>query len=77
MGDAVDLNHEGRIASLEAKIDRAIPLIESIHADMVERNARWMFIHQTVKYLMWIAAGVASALGMAKSQAWFGQYPSH
>ena len=75
MGDAIDLNHEGRIAQLEAKIDRALPLIECIYADMMERKARWAFIHATVKYLMWVAAGVASALGMAKSQAWFGQYP--
>jgi len=77
MVDPIDLNHEGRIAQLEAKIDKVLPLIESIYADMIERNARWAFIHNSVKYLMWLAGGAASALGLAKANAWLGQYPGH
>lgn len=78
MGDDIDIYHEGRIVSLEVKMDRALPLIEDLHADMRDRKARWAIITNGIRYSAWISAGVATLLGFSKSESvasWLNAFP--
>ena len=74
----LDLKQEGRISTLEAKMDEALPLIKDLHGDLQARRARWHLVSASVKYVVWVIAGVVSFLGVSKSPAlseWLGQYP--
>lgn len=75
-----DIIHEGRIASLETKVDTMVPLIMELHSDMLGSRARWSLVSGSIRYVAWGGAGVASLLGFAKSPtvaSWLDAFPHH
>lgn len=75
-----DIIHEGRISSLETKVDTMVPLIMELHSDMLGRRARWSLVSGGIKYVAWCGAGLAGLLGFAKSAAvasWLDAFPHH
>lgn len=74
MGDVLtplNVQHEGRLSVVESKIDRIIPMVEDLHADMSARRARGDFLSNLTRYSMWIVAGFIGVFGAAKSAAVF------
>ena len=77
---SLDIQQEGRISSLETHVVRMVPLIEDIHADMTRRRARWSLVTDGLKYGAWLIAGVATLIGVGKTEsfaAWMGSMPLH
>lgn len=81
MGDVLtplNVQHEGRLSVVESKIDRIIPMVEDLHADMSARRARGDFLSNLTRYSMWIVAGFIGVFGAAKSAAllgWVNTFP--
>jgi hypothetical protein len=76
----LDIQQEGRISTLEVKVDRMVSLTEDLHADMTARKARWHLITSTSKYFSWLIAGVVTWMGFSKSESvagWLNNFPAH